>query len=81
MTVEGLTDTKLAFALVLASRDGDQELADAICARFTSPNGAVAGLERACEVLAMVIDESSDVTGIHAGQIIREFMEEMAALP
>ena len=77
----GVNDTKLAFALVLASRGGDQELASAICARFTSPNGAVAGLDRACRFLAIVIDESSDVTGIRAEEIMREFVEEMAALP
>ena len=76
-----VNDTKLAFALVLASRGGDQELASAICARFTSPNGAVAALDRACRFLAIVIDETSDVTGIRAEEVMREFMEEMAALP
>jgi len=77
----GLADTKLTFALVLASRAGDQEMADAICARFTSPDGAVDGLDRACRFLAMVIDEWSDVTGVRAEAVMREFMEEMAALP
>jgi hypothetical protein len=76
-----LADTKLAFALVLASRGGDQELAEAICARFTSPAGAVAGLDRACRFLAIIIDEWSDVTGVRAEEVMREFMEEMAALP
>ena len=31
--------------------------------------------------LAIVIDETSDVTGIRAEPVMREFMEEMAALP
>lgn len=79
--MEGLADTKLAFALVLASRAGDQELASAICARFTSPDGAVAGLDRACRFLAIIIDEWSDVTGVRAEAVMREFMEEMATLP
>lgn len=79
--MEGLADTKLAFALVLASRAGDQELASAICARFTSPDGAVAGLDRACRFLAIIIDEWSDVTGVRADAVMREFMEEMATLP
>lgn len=81
MDPEDLADTKLAFALVLASRGGDQELADAICARFTSPNGAIAGLDRAARFLVMIIDETSDVTGIRAEAVMRECMEAMAGLP
>ncbi len=81
MDPEDLADTKLAFALVLASRGGDQGLADAICARFTSPNGAIAGLDRAARFLVMIIDETSDVTGIRAEAVMREVMEEMAGLP
>jgi hypothetical protein len=77
----GLADTKLAFALVLASLGRDQEMANLICARFTSPDGAIAGLDRACRFLALVIDQQADMTGVRAEEVMREFMEEMAGLP
>ena len=75
---EGMENIRLAFAYALACREGDTVLAAEIRGQFSTPDAGVAAMFCVVKMLMMTVDETAHVTGIEAGPILREFVQELA---